>query len=96
MLQLCTVPCQSIPKIVSPMAGIRKPHGDVRLIHECSRRTGKAANDYCTDDWEQTFTMVDDAANRMAEGCYFAKVDLRKAFRSIKISDHSQQVTGLL
>ena len=77
------------------MAAIPKPDGDVRLIHDCSRPTGKSVNDYCTEDWEMKFARVDDAANLMTNGCYFGKVDLRKAYRSVKLSDESQQVTGL-
>ena len=87
--------CQTPPKIVSPMAAIPKPDGDVRLIHDCSRPTGKSVNDYCTEDWEIKFARVDDAANLMTNGCYYGKVDLRKAYRSVKLSDQSQQVTGL-
>ena len=41
------------------------------------------------------FARVDDAANLMTNGCSFSKVDLRKAYRSVKLSDQSQQVTGL-
>lgn len=86
--------CDTQPAVVSPMAAIPKPDGDVRLIHDCSRPTGKAVNDYCTSDWHQKFSRVDDAAALMTRGCYFAKVDLRSAYRSVKISDESQKVTG--
>ena len=67
--------CDSQPTIVSPMAAIPKPDGDVRLIHDCSRPVGKAVNDYCTSDWHQKFSRVDDAALLMTHGCYFAKAD---------------------
>lgn len=87
--------CQTAPKIISPMAAIPKPDGDIRLIHDCSRPGGKSVNDYCTEDWGQKFAKVDDAANLMTKNCYFAKVDLRKAYRSVSISQDSQQVTGL-
>ena len=42
------------------------------------------------------FARVDDAANLMTNGCYFSKVDLRKAYRSVKVSYQSQQVTGAM
>ena len=71
------VVCGSQLKIVNPMAAIPKPDGDVRLIHDCSRPVGEAVNDYCSTDWQQKFSCVDDAAGLMTEGCYFAKVDLR-------------------
>ena len=76
------------------MAAIPKPDGDVRLIHDCSRPTGKAVNDYCTTDWHQKFSRVDDAAALMTHGCFFGKIDLRSAYRSVKISSKSQHATG--
>ena len=75
------------------MVAIPKPGGDVRLIHDCSRPTGKAVNDYCTTDWHQKFSRVD-AASLMTHGCFFGKTDLQSAYRGVKISPKSQQVTG--
>ena len=89
------VVCDSPPEIISPTAVIPKPDGDVRLIHDCSRPIGNAVNDYCTTDWKQKFSIVDEAAAHMTEGCYFAKVDLKSAYRSVSIGQRSQQVTGL-
>ena len=87
--------CDSPPKIVSPMAAIPKPEGGVRLIHDCSRPSGKSVNDYNSADWQQKFARIDDAANLMTHGCFFAKVDLKHAYRSVKLSNRSQNVTGL-
>ena len=78
--------CQEPPDIVSAMAAIPKPDGVVRLIHDCSRPIGEAVNDYCSTDWHQKFSRVDNAAGVMTEGCYFAKVDLRSAYRSVGLS----------
>ena len=86
--------CDSQPAIVSPMAAIPKPDGDVRLIHNCSRPVGKVVNDYCTSDWHQKFSRVDDAVSLITHGCYFAKVDLKSAYRSVRISKESQKVSG--
>ena len=83
------------PDIISPIAVIPKPDGGVRLIHDCSRPDGLAVNDYCTSDWKQKFAKVDDAAKLVTPGCFMAKVDLKQAYRSVPISKHSQQVTGL-
>ena len=83
------------PLIVSPMGVIPKPDGGVRLIHDCSLPKGGSVNDYCSTDWHQKFSRVDDAAALVTKGCYMAKVDLQSAYRSVKISDHSKQVTGL-
>ena len=87
--------CESPPTIISPMAAIPKPDGDVRLIHDCSRPSGRSVNDYCSSEWKQKFARVDDASNFMTKGCFFAKVDLKQAYRSVKISKHSQSATGL-
>ena len=87
--------CDSKPDIISPMAAIPKPDGDVRLIHDCSRPSGKSVNDYCSSEWKQKFARVDDAASLMTEGCFFARVDLKSAYRSVKISKSSQKATGL-
>lgn len=87
--------CDQPPKIISPIAVIPKPNGDIRLIHDCSRPAGSAVNDYCTSDWKQKFSTVDDAASKMTNNCYFAKVDLKSAYRSVPISKRSQKVTGL-
>ena len=89
------VVCDKPPTIVSPMAAIPKPDGGVCLIHDCSRPHGQSVNDYCSSDWNQKFARVDDAASMITPGCYFAKVDLKHAYRSVGISKFSQQVTGL-
>ena len=83
------------PNIISPIAVIPKPDGGIRLIHDCSRPDGLAVNDYCTSDWKQKFARVDDAAKLVTPGCFMAKVDLKQAYRSVPISKHSQQATGL-
>ena len=87
--------CDTPPTIISPMAAIPKPDGGVRLIHDCSRPPGQSVNDYCSSDWKQKFARVDDAEKMITEGCYFAKVDLKNAYRSVGISKESQRVTGL-
>ena len=89
------VVCDPPPKIVSPMAAIPKPDGGVRLIHDCSRPPGLSVNDYNSADWQQKFARIDDAANLMTQGCFFAKVDLKNAYRSVKLSKQSQEATGL-
>ena len=87
--------CQEPPKIVSPMSAIPKLDGDVRLIHDCSRPVGEAVNDYYSTDRNLKFAKVDDASKLMSPGCFFAKVDLKSAYRSAGISKASQEVTGL-
>ena len=87
--------CDNPTDVVSPMAAIPKSDGEMRLIHNCSRPSGKSVNDYCLSEWKQKFSRVDDASSMMSEGCFFAKVDLKSAYRSVRLSEHSQTVTGL-
>ena len=67
----------------------------MRLIHDCSLPAGQAVNDYCSIEWHQRFSRVDDAAALVTEGCFMAKVDLQSAYRHVKLSDHSKKVTEL-
>ena len=54
------------PDIISPIGVISKPDGGVRLIYDCSLPKGQAVNDYCTTDWYQKFSRVEDAASYRA------------------------------
>ena len=74
---------------------IPKPDGGIRLIHDCSRPSGQAVNDYCTTEWKQKFSTVDEAAPLITKGCFMVKVDLKSAYRSVSLSDLSKSVTGL-
>ena len=85
----------SPPVIVSPLGVIPKPDGGVRLIQDCSRPAGLAVNDYVSNFHKQKFQTLDDAKKLVRQGSYFAKVDLKSAYRSVSISPYSQQVTGL-
>ena len=86
---------KSTPKIISPLGIIPKSDGGVRIIHDCSRPLGSAVNDFAGDVEKQKFQSVDDAAKLVTKNCFMAKVDLKSAYRSVSISSHSQQVTGL-
>ena len=84
------------PSIVSPMGVIPNSDGGVRLIYDCSRPSDSwTVNEYCTTKLKQKFSRVDEAAALVTKGCFMAKIDLKNAFRSVKISKHSQTVTGL-
>ena len=72
------------------MGVIPKPDWGVHLIHDCSLPKGQSVNDYCSSDWHQKFSCVDDDAALVTEGCYMVKIDLQAAYRSVRISDHSK------
>lgn len=83
------------PVIVSPLGAIPKADGGIRLIHDCSRPQSFSVNSYALVEEKFHFQSVDDAADMIRRGAYMAKVDLKSAYRSVGISKHSQQVTGL-
>ncbi|CAC5365146.1 unnamed protein product [Mytilus coruscus] len=85
---------QSTPKIISPLGIIPKPDGGVRIIHDCSRPEGTSVNDLVGEFPKQKFQTIDDAAKLVASNYFLAKVDLKSAYRSVRISKQSQQVTG--
>ena len=87
--------CDSKPPLISPFSVIEKPDGGVRLIHDGSQPEGASMNDYATLDMHHRFQSVDDATRLLWPGYYMAKVDLKSAYRSVAISEHSQQFTGL-
>ena len=87
--------CDNKPDFISPLGAIPKPAGGVRLIHDCSRPVGSSLNDYAALESTQKFQTIDDATSLVQPGYYMAKVDLKCAYRSVKISRESQRFTGL-
>ena len=67
----------------------------MRLIHDCSRPVGISLNEYAAMESTQKFQTIDDATSLVQPGYYMAKVDLKCAYRSVKISGESQRFTGL-
>ncbi|CAC5389760.1 unnamed protein product [Mytilus coruscus] len=56
---------------------------------------GSAVNDFAGEFDKQRFQTVDDACKLVSKNFYMAKVDLKAAYRSVRISKQSQKVTGL-
>ena len=84
------------PKIVSALGAIRKSDSnDVRLIHDASKPTGFGLNDYASIFDKQSFQSIDEAEKLMTPSSYFAKVDLKSAYRYVKISEKDYNYTGL-
>ena len=83
------------PTIVSALGAIPKPNSDkVRLIHDCSRPLNLGLNHYATTESVQ-YQTIDYAVQMMKPGCYFSKVDLASAYRSVKIHPNDYEATGL-
>ena len=90
MFICCLVAPPPPPQIISPMAAVPKPDGDVCLIHDPSRPSGKWLFRLETEilPCRRRFGFND-------RRVFFAKVDLKHAYRPVKISEHSQNATGL-
>ena len=87
--------CVKRPKLVSALGAIPKKDGGIRLIHDCSRPVGSAVNDYCTKVQKCSFECIKNAERLIQFGYYMAKIDLKSAYRSVKIDSESQQFTGM-
>ena len=85
------------PQIVSALGAICKPGSttEIRLIHDASMPKGIALNDYSPETEKQKYQTIKDAVDLLPPNAFLAKVDLTKAYRSVKISKYSQKATGL-
>ena len=83
------------PHIVSALGAIPKKNSpDVRLIHDASRPSGFALNDFAKNN-SFKYQSIQDAVDFVTPGCYFAKLDLSNAFRCVKSHRSNFKATGL-
>ncbi len=83
------------PAIVSAIGAIPKPGSSkIRLIHDCSRPSGLAVNDYASA-YKFRYQSLDDAVALVRPGCFLAKVDLRAAYRSVPVHPDCYPFLGL-
>ena len=66
------------------MGEITKSDGGVQLFHDCSLPEGQSVNDYCTSEWHQKFSRVNDAVALVTYSHY-----MQSAYSSFPISKHS-------
>lgn len=85
---------QHKPQIISALAAIDKPDGDIRLIHDFSRPENRSVNDFALKDYCE-YQSLDDAIKLLTPSSYMAKVDLKSAYRSVEINSKHQPLTGL-
>ena len=82
--------------LTSAIGAIPKKNSEsVRLIHDCSQPSGTAVNDYAPLGPKLQYQSVDDAVKLMRPHGYSAKIDLRSAYRSVKIHPSNYEFTGL-
>lgn len=84
------------PKIVSALAAIPKSDMDIRPIHDCSIPAERGClNSFAPKFEHQSYESVDDAVRLIKQDSYLAKIDIRHAYRSVRISEQSCRATGL-
>ena len=83
------------PLLISALGAIPKPNGDLRLIHDCSRPPDLAVNDYVQEQEQFSYQTVKDATNLIEQGYYMCKVDLKSAYRSVKVNPSNYKFLGL-
>lgn len=85
----------SRPTIVSALGAVPKPDSeDLRLIHDCSMPPGKGVNTYITIE-KQRFQTIDHAVKLISNGCFLAKIDLKRAYRSVPVHPSNYAALGL-
>ena len=86
---------QSKPTIVSALGAVPKPDSDdLRIIHDCSMPQGRGVNSFI-DIEKQKFQTLDDATKLIGKDFYIAKVDLRRAYRSVPVHPTNFPALGL-
>lgn len=85
----------SKPSIVSALGAVDKPSGGVRIIHDGSKPTGSALNDYARLEQKLRFQSLEDAVDRLGPGVFLVKVDLRSAYRSVRVHPSNWDACGL-
>ena len=84
-----------VPTIVSPIGAIPKDNGkDVKIIHDGSRPTGEAMNDYSSLHAVK-YETLESAYSLAKPGYYLAKIDLKAAYRSVGIHPSDYCLTGI-
>ena len=83
------------PVIVSALGAIPKSDGGIRLIHDASRPAGTSLNDHVLFDQKLRFQSLEDAVQLLAPGVYLAKLDLKSAYRSVRIHPSDWQACGI-
>ena len=85
------------PTIISALSAVPKPNSEeIRLIHdvECSQPSGSAVNDYA-DTESFKYQSLQDAIKLVKPGYFMAKIDLRHAYRSVRIHPNNFDAMGL-
>ena len=79
------------PKICSPQEAMPKANGSMRLIHDGSQPVGSNMNSFAFAP-PISYQSLDDTQAALWPGSFIAKVDLKAAYRSVRIKDSDEQL----
>ena len=83
------------PLVISALGAIPKQDSqDIRLIHDCSRPTGKGVNSYANPE-KFHFESIDNAVRHISRGSWMAKVDIKAAYRHVGLNPSEYKLTGI-
>ena len=85
------------PRCVHALGAIRKSNGKLRPITDCHRPEGLSFNNHMDTTCENfSFTKLDYVADFMTEGCWFAVLDLKAAYRTVNILPSQRDLQGFV
>ena len=87
--------CENKPTIINALGAIWKSDSSVRLIHDCSRPSGEALNDFAELERKFKYQSVDDAVKVLQPDYFMAKAALKSAYRYVQIHPSQYELTGL-
>ena len=85
------------PRIVNVLGTVpKKDSPEFRIIHDCSQPQGFAVNAHAGPHTvKQKYQSVDDALRLIKPGYYMAKIDLKHAYRSVRLHESEFNALGL-
>ena len=83
------------PTIVSALGAIVKSGGGIRLIHDASRPEDLSLNSYAVLESKQKFETIDNAEALLKKDYFMAKLDLKAAYRSVRVHESQYSLTGI-
>lgn len=83
------------PNIISAIGAIpKKECKDIRIIHDCSRPFNSSLNSYAITE-KFSYQTIQHAVDLISPGCWLMKLDLKNAYRSVKIHPSNYTATGI-
>lgn len=83
------------PKCIHAIGAVPKKDSDeLRPITDCKRPLNGSLNNFI-DYPTQSFNTIDDVTHLMSQGCYFAIVDIKKAYRAVPVFSCAQDLSRI-